>query len=152
MQLADIRLSEKASALPLKQTFCEAAELVRYVPGSDLPRLAPRGWLETFAAHANCCSSINNLAGPERWNSRLPEVERHRNCLRRCNRLPEAVRCHSRFPGGCVDVIASWRRSIAGRRGVGVRSRGHIIAICWRIVRKGHRIPLSETHRPGSRL
>jgi len=33
-----------------------------------------------------------------RQNSRLPEVERHCNCLRHCTRLPEAERCHSRLP------------------------------------------------------
>src|SRR5689334_7003814 len=47
-----------------------------------------------------------------------------------------------------VDVIVSRRRSIAGRRGIGVRGGGHIIAICGRVVRIGYRIPVSPVITP----
>ena len=47
-----------------------------------------------------------------------------------------------------VDVIVSRRRSIADRRGIGVRGGRHIIAICGRVVRIGHRIPVSPVITP----
>jgi len=47
-----------------------------------------------------------------------------------------------------VDVILCGRRSIAGRRGVGVRGGGRIIAICGRVVRIGHWIPVSPIITP----
>ena len=42
-----------------------------------------------------------------------------------------------------VAVVGFWRRGIAGRRGIGVRGGGHIRAIGGRVVRIGHRIPIS---------
>jgi hypothetical protein len=42
-----------------------------------------------------------------------------------------------------VVVVGFGRGSIAGRRRIGVRGGRHIITICGRVVRIGHRIPVS---------
>ena len=77
--------------------------------------------------------------------------------VRRCNVGIIPVRRRSAgiiaVRGRSVGVVAFRRRSariIADRRwiiadcgGVGVRGRRHIVAICWRVIRVGHRIPIS---------
>jgi hypothetical protein len=47
-----------------------------------------------------------------------------------------------------VAVLGFRRGSIAGRRRIGIPGGGHIITICGRIVRIGHRIPVSAVITP----
>ena len=47
-----------------------------------------------------------------------------------------------------VAVVGFRSRSIVGRRRIGIRGGGHIITICGRVVRIGHRIPVSPVITP----
>src|SRR6185312_1482638 len=47
-----------------------------------------------------------------------------------------------------VAVVGFRRGSIVSRRRIGVRGGGHIITICGRVVRIGHRIPVSPVITP----
>ena len=47
-----------------------------------------------------------------------------------------------------VAVVGFRRGTIAGRRRIGVRGGGHLIAKCGRVVRIGHRIPVSPVITP----
>ena len=108
------------------QTPCGAAEIVRYVPEADisLMRIAVVRLVTFWGRSAGIVAFLGLTI------------------------TVVALVVVVAFRRWSVDVIVSRRRSIAGRRGIGVRGGRHIIAICGRVVRIGHWIPVSPVVAP----